>query len=664
MKKKLVIFLALFFAILFSTQFIHAKEEADFNFIDVSRLIRLKNGMEVLLIPDKSVPLVASMVIVKVGTIRENDETNGFSALLEHLLFDGTEDRTREALDRETRGIGAYVDTLTTPDFTAYLMAAHSAYSNKILKLQSDILFNSKIQKVSVDREQSDLRRKIYEEKLNPDFALDTFFRRQLHEKTPYERSIYGSGFRLSAHSLERLLEFYRSYYVPNNMCAIIRGNFELREMERLLDFYFGSLAPSNVPPLPSMNTLAVLPFEKSMFHKIKGSNRKKILQVGYKGISVNDNDITALLVLQEALSGGGGLLEQYLEKNDIKAFSSQAELAYNQFYADFKVRVDFHPDTDENRILPIIQDILSTIASKGIPDDHLERAKTLIINKEKLEGEKIHDFLLNKALPMIALGPHYISQYTALADKITSDDISKIVQKYFDNKAYFALASLPYKAVEEKKEQNAKSGGKEYRQIKTLQNGLTIIADKKPDSEIFAVHILACNQAAREPKGLEGIAEFMHRMLIRGSTSQSKAKIQKTLSELGATLSVAHDNHYIGNEFLSRDFSSIRFETRIDMANSTMAKKAVAFLEDIMCNPSFSKREIEDLKEEMRYLLYIKEKDQAELAESVLFRELMVDKEMGRSPFGTLESIRQIDRDKLRSFHQDYFVPNNLIIS
>ncbi|MGA1868259.1 MAG: M16 family metallopeptidase [bacterium] len=657
MKKKIL--LVIFLTILFSAPRIQAKEETGFDFIDVSRLVQLKNGMEVLMIPDKSVPLVASMVIVKVGSVREDDEMSGFSYLLSHLLFDGTESRTKEALDLEIKGMGAYVDTITTPDFTAYLMAAHNAYSNKVLKLQSDILFNSKIQKASVDREQWSMRRRIYEEKLNPDFALDTFFRRQLHERTPYERSIYGNGFKLSAEGLERLLGFYRNYYVPNNMCAIIRGNFELAEMKRLLDFYFGSQVPSNVPPSPEIEASACAAFEKSMFHKITGNNRRKILQVGYKGINVNSHDITALIVLKEALSEGGGLLEEYFEKQNIPIFSAYADLSYNQFYGTFKVRVDFHPDADENEILPAINALMSTIAHKGLDEERLSRVKKLLINKEKREAEKIHEFLLNKGYAMVALGLPYISQYPILVNKITSDEISITVQKYLDGKAYFALASLPYETTREERKARVKDRGRVYRQSKTLQNGLRIIADKKPDSEIFAVHILAGNQAAREPKGLEGISEFMHRMLVRGTKKQSKAKIQNTLRELGATLSVANDNEYIGNEFLSRDYSSICFETSVDMA-----EKGVDFLEDLLRNPSFSKQEIADLKEEMKYIISVKEQDQALRAESVLFREIMADQDMGKSPFGTLESIQRIDEEKLESFHETYFAPDNLIIS
>ncbi len=82
----------------------------------------LPNGMEVILKENHAVPLVSSVVVVKAGSKYENDQNNGFTHLLEHMLFNGTEKRTREEFNESIKDHGGYINAFTRQEITGYLI--------------------------------------------------------------------------------------------------------------------------------------------------------------------------------------------------------------------------------------------------------------------------------------------------------------------------------------------------------------------------------------------------------------------------------------------------------------------------------------------------------------------------------------------------------------
>src|SRR5512138_923649 len=80
----------------------------------------LSNGMEVILKENHSSPLISSVVVVGAGSKYENEKNNGFTHLLEHMLFNGTEQRPREEFNEGIRDHGGYINAFTRQEMTGY----------------------------------------------------------------------------------------------------------------------------------------------------------------------------------------------------------------------------------------------------------------------------------------------------------------------------------------------------------------------------------------------------------------------------------------------------------------------------------------------------------------------------------------------------------------
>ena len=82
----------------------------------------LDNGMEVILIENHASPMITAFTIVKTGSRNEDAATNGSAHFLEHLLFNGTKNRTQQELYNEMDYYGGYNNAHTGPDYTNFMI--------------------------------------------------------------------------------------------------------------------------------------------------------------------------------------------------------------------------------------------------------------------------------------------------------------------------------------------------------------------------------------------------------------------------------------------------------------------------------------------------------------------------------------------------------------
>ena len=81
----------------------------------------LENGLEVLAVHNPGSPMVGLNLLIRVGSAYEDYSTSGMSHMLEHLLFNGSEQRTQAELYEEVDFYGAYSNAHTGMFFTNFI---------------------------------------------------------------------------------------------------------------------------------------------------------------------------------------------------------------------------------------------------------------------------------------------------------------------------------------------------------------------------------------------------------------------------------------------------------------------------------------------------------------------------------------------------------------
>src|SRR6476646_5454222 len=106
------------------------------------------NGLTVLLLPDHSAPAVTFMVTYRVGSRNESYGTTGATHLLEHLMFKGTREHTKEAgngYDQLLERKGAMTNATTSLDRTNYFETVGSQDLPMAVMLEADRMRNLRL---------------------------------------------------------------------------------------------------------------------------------------------------------------------------------------------------------------------------------------------------------------------------------------------------------------------------------------------------------------------------------------------------------------------------------------------------------------------------------------------------------------------------------------
>ena len=211
---------------------------------------KLKNGLRVVMSPDRTIPTIGLAVYYDVGSRNEQRGRSGFAHLFEHMMFQGSANVAKGEHFQLVLNRGGEMNGTTSEDRTNYYETLPSNELALGLWLEADRMKSLAITQDNFENQ----RQTVMEE------------RRQSYENQPYAKAIlelpqlaYGDYFAY-AHStigdmkdlenapLAAVQQFFDAYYAPNNAVLAIAGDFDPKEALAMVEKYFGSI-PSRAHP-------------------------------------------------------------------------------------------------------------------------------------------------------------------------------------------------------------------------------------------------------------------------------------------------------------------------------------------------------------------------------------------------------------------------------
>lgn len=211
---------------------------------------RLRNGLRVVLSEDDRLPLVTVAVGYGAGTLYEKPGQEGLAYLLENLMFQGSENVGPLQHITYVQKVGGELNAATTPDRALFYETLPSNQLALALWLESDRMKSLIITPAAIRRTREDLLRE-HAERLAVDPYLETFaqFDELLYPDPLYGHGLIGPG--MAGLTEAEIVEFYRTYYVPDNAVLCIVGRIDPARTRELVARYFDSIPPGPGVPFP-----------------------------------------------------------------------------------------------------------------------------------------------------------------------------------------------------------------------------------------------------------------------------------------------------------------------------------------------------------------------------------------------------------------------------
>ena len=286
--------------------FVFAPTRADARLFDPESFT-LDNGMQVVVIPNHRVPVVTHMVWYKVGAADEAPGKSGTAHFLEHLMFKGTSRFPGGMFSEVVAGNGGRQNAFTSYDYTGYFQTVTKDKLPLMMELEADRMTNLVLSEEDLATE----RDVVIEERRSrvdnsPAARLQEQVSAALYLNHPYRRPVIGWYHELIGLDRDSIIDFYQTWYAPNNAILVVAGDITVDELRPLAEKYYGVIPAVDTP---SRNWLEEPPPQASRTVELRDARvRQSSWQRTYLAPSYGQGarkQADALQVVADILGGG-----------------------------------------------------------------------------------------------------------------------------------------------------------------------------------------------------------------------------------------------------------------------------------------------------------------------------------------------------------------------
>lgn len=201
---------------------------------------KLDNGMQFMIFPDHSIPLIKYSIYYNVGSIDEKEGQTGISHFLEHLMFLGTKNLPEGEIDDLISSVGGQLNAATSFDYTYYYHEVPSSTLELVMALESDRMHNLKFNDQEINRERQVIKQERRMRTENNIFSKG-FEEIKAHafNDSYLEHNVIGWMRDINQITTAELKNHYQSYYSPNNALAVVSGDVEAEKVKELAEKYY-----------------------------------------------------------------------------------------------------------------------------------------------------------------------------------------------------------------------------------------------------------------------------------------------------------------------------------------------------------------------------------------------------------------------------------------
>jgi len=653
----------------------------------------LDNGLEVVFHVDRSDPVVAVALTAHVGSAREIQGRTGFAHLFEHLLFLESENLGKGGLDKMSARIGGSgANGSTSRDRTNYFQTVPNDALEKMIWAEADKLgffINTVTEEVLAKEKQVVKNEKRQSNDNRPYGHTQYVIDKNLYPKGhPYSWQVIGSLTDLQNSTLQDVKDFFKQWYVPNNVTLVISGDFDETEAKAWVHKYFDEIAAGE-KIAPIAKQAVNLSETKKIYHE---DNFAKLpeLSITWPTVPQYHPDSYALDVLVELLSDGKKallnqkLIDELKLTSRISMYQYQSELA-----GQLMVRVRAFENTDLTKVEQALGEAFLEFEKKGFSDEDLATIKA----GQETSFYRGLSSVLGKGFQLAQYNiftkdPGFINKEAKNILAVSKADVLRVYKKYIKNKHFVATSFVPKgqksialagsvkaKITEEKIVANAEQSFDSSRQstytktastfdrshepkygatpklsvpnvwTKNLNNGLTLYGTKNTEVPLVQLTINIDGGMLFDDISKVGVANLTAELMNKGTANKTPKQLEEAINKLGASI-------YI-----------YATQNSIKISASTLARNYQATIDlvtEMLLEPRWDKTEFNLAKQGIISQIKQQQTNPGQVANNQMNKLIYGDQHiLSNNLLGSLSSVDKVTMTDLRNFYRTKLSPS-----
>ena len=438
----------------------------------------LPNGLEVIVLPDPSVPIVTVELAVRNGSFTESPEFHGLSHLYEHMFFkpnmalvlrdcEGQTSRfsvppicTRAQALKPSIGDISYLSNAnkvsifngtTREEIVNYYFTTTRDYLSTAVRFVNDSVRYPTFDEQEFENEKKVVIGEIDRHEANPFGYLDLAIKQKLFYKYPTRKDPQGTRESVGTSTLEKMRTIQARYYVPNNSALIVTGDAKPEEVFKVAEQIMGSWEKRakdpfvefplvEHPPLPKSEAVIIERPADSLSDPSAGQN--VFVELGWHGPSIGKDDAAtyAADVFSYIISQPNSRFQRNLVDSGL--MNSVGFGYYTQRnVGPINLVLSTDPAKAKAAMNAAYQEISAFTRPDYFTDEELEAAKTILENNDLFDREKASEYAHTLGFWWSSTGIDYFRGYHTKLRAVTRADINKYLNTYVIGKNHVAVA-------------------------------------------------------------------------------------------------------------------------------------------------------------------------------------------------------------------------------
>ena len=406
--------------------------------VELPRVLRFRlgNGLRLLLLVDKSAPVLSYFTWFRVGSRHEKPGKTGLAHLFEHLMFNETERLAASEFDRKLEENGAESNAATWLDWTYYYESLPKDRFKLAVELESERMARLVLREPQVASQKEVVEN---ERPMRVDDD-DEGTANEIHYKTaftchPYHWPTIGWMTDIENFTPEDCVAFYRTYYAPNNATVVVVGDVAEKDVLTRVPAAYGPITSSDIPeedtqPEPPQSELRTVTLRKP-------TPSEKLL-VGYRGPALGDADhATCVVVFEMLFVGRASRLYHDLVTTREACTEVRGWVSTFRDPGLYELYFTARPGISGDAILAALDAQLTRVKSELVDAEELDRAKArlelgLLQSLETTSGKAEQIGFYDTVLGDPAAAFRRLERYR----RVTAGEVRTAARRYFVDEA------------------------------------------------------------------------------------------------------------------------------------------------------------------------------------------------------------------------------------
>jgi predicted Zn-dependent peptidase len=391
---------------------------------------QLPNGLKIVVVEQHELPLIDAILEFRTGGEADPADKAGTAALAAAMLTEGTTTRSALQIADQAAYLGVHVGTSSGWEQSTVSLHSPTAQLDSALALFADIALHPAFPAPDLERVRKVRLTALQQVRDRGPAIADRAFASALYgSQHPYGHPLSGTEASVAAISRADLMNFYGTYYRPNNATLLVVGDVRPDDVERRAQALFGGWSAATVPTVAL--TTATGPSATTVVLIDKPGAAQSSFRLGGIGAPRSTSDYFALQVLNTILGGSfTSRLMQNLRETHGYTYGAASGFSLRRVAGPFVASAEVVSAKSDSALIEFMKELRAI--RDTVPSDELAKAKRYL-QLGLPEDFETTGSIAGEMLPLLTYGIP-LDFYNSAVEKIgavTQADVQRVARQY-----------------------------------------------------------------------------------------------------------------------------------------------------------------------------------------------------------------------------------------